>query len=179
MFHFLPRTHRSAWPFLVSPLRYTHTFLYLFLLLFLHSHDMRSFILLLFFSSFILIFCFFPLLLPPSYLPASLSLVIFIALHLPTPPSPLRHCAPLHTCHSLALSCRGVVRVDVNLQDVDIDQCSTSGWFAGTHRCNLTSMEVSRPHAINIHIYSHFTHFTLFFFYSFWNAADEVDVRYI
>nr|XP_057922764.1 probable G-protein coupled receptor 158 isoform X1 [Doryrhamphus excisus] len=36
---------------------------------------------------------------------------------------------------------RGVVRVDVNLQDVDIDQCSTSGWFAGTHRCNLTSME--------------------------------------
>lgn len=42
-----------------------------------------------------------------------------------------------------SLSCRGVVRVDVNLQDVDIDQCSASGWFAGTHRCNLTSMEVS------------------------------------
>ncbi|CAB1317893.1 unnamed protein product [Coregonus sp. 'balchen'] len=39
---------------------------------------------------------------------------------------------------------RGVVRVDVNLQDVDIDQCSSSGWFAGTHRCNLTSMDVSR-----------------------------------
>ncbi|XP_056599535.1 probable G-protein coupled receptor 158 [Triplophysa dalaica] len=36
---------------------------------------------------------------------------------------------------------RGVVRVDVNLQDVDIDQCSSSGWFAGTHRCNLTTME--------------------------------------
>ncbi|XP_013994735.2 probable G-protein coupled receptor 158 [Salmo salar] len=36
---------------------------------------------------------------------------------------------------------RGVVRVDVNLQDVDIDQCSSSGWFAGTHRCNVTSME--------------------------------------
>ncbi|KAK1794970.1 hypothetical protein P4O66_009909 [Electrophorus voltai] len=36
---------------------------------------------------------------------------------------------------------RGVVRVDVSLQDVDIDQCSTDGWFAGTHRCNLTSME--------------------------------------
>ncbi|XP_014859931.1 PREDICTED: probable G-protein coupled receptor 158 [Poecilia mexicana] len=36
---------------------------------------------------------------------------------------------------------RGVIRVDVNLQDVDIDQCSSSGWFAGTHRCNLTSME--------------------------------------
>lgn len=41
------------------------------------------------------------------------------------------------------LSDRGVVRVDVNLQDVDIDQCSNSGWFGGTHRCNLTSMEVS------------------------------------
>nr|XP_023679184.1 probable G-protein coupled receptor 158 [Paramormyrops kingsleyae] len=41
---------------------------------------------------------------------------------------------------------RGVVRVDVSLQDVDIDQCSSSGWFAGTHRCNSTSMEcVSRP----------------------------------
>ncbi|XP_047668809.1 probable G-protein coupled receptor 158 isoform X1 [Tachysurus fulvidraco] len=36
---------------------------------------------------------------------------------------------------------RGVVRVDVSLQDVDIDQCSSSGWFSGTHRCNLTSME--------------------------------------
>ncbi|KAM4606280.1 G protein-coupled receptor 158a [Polymixia lowei] len=36
---------------------------------------------------------------------------------------------------------RGVVRVDVNLQDVDIDQCSGDGWFAGTHRCNLTTME--------------------------------------
>ncbi|KAK7881558.1 hypothetical protein WMY93_029967 [Mugilogobius chulae] len=36
---------------------------------------------------------------------------------------------------------RGVVRVDINLQDVDIDQCSTDGWFAGTHRCNLTTME--------------------------------------
>uniref|UniRef100_A0A3Q2XBK7 G protein-coupled receptor 158 n=1 Tax=Hippocampus comes TaxID=109280 RepID=A0A3Q2XBK7_HIPCM len=40
-----------------------------------------------------------------------------------------------------ALEFRGVVRLDVNLQDVDIDQCSDSGWFAGTHRCNLTSME--------------------------------------
>ncbi|XP_076828587.1 metabotropic glycine receptor [Brachyhypopomus gauderio] len=36
---------------------------------------------------------------------------------------------------------RGVVRVDVNLQDVDIDQCSSTGWFAGTHRCNLTTTE--------------------------------------
>ncbi|XP_062848087.1 metabotropic glycine receptor [Trichomycterus rosablanca] len=36
---------------------------------------------------------------------------------------------------------RGVVRLDINLQDVDIDQCSSDGWFGGTHRCNLTSME--------------------------------------
>ncbi|KAM9488570.1 G protein-coupled receptor 158a [Clarias gariepinus] len=36
---------------------------------------------------------------------------------------------------------RGVVRLDISLQDVDIDQCSTDGWFAGTHRCNLTSTE--------------------------------------
>lgn len=43
------------------------------------------------------------------------------------------------------LCCRGVVRVDVDLQDVDIDQCSTDGWFAGTHRCNLSTMEVSAP----------------------------------
>ncbi|XP_036375024.1 probable G-protein coupled receptor 158 [Megalops cyprinoides] len=42
---------------------------------------------------------------------------------------------------NLAPEFRGVVRVDVNLQDVDIDQCSSNGWFAGTHRCNLTSME--------------------------------------
>ncbi|XP_039609865.1 probable G-protein coupled receptor 158 [Polypterus senegalus] len=36
---------------------------------------------------------------------------------------------------------RGVVRVDINLQNVDIDQCTNEGWFAGTHRCNLTSTE--------------------------------------
>uniref|UniRef100_A0A672NLC1 G protein-coupled receptor 158 n=1 Tax=Sinocyclocheilus grahami TaxID=75366 RepID=A0A672NLC1_SINGR len=38
---------------------------------------------------------------------------------------------------------RGVVRVDVSLQDVDIDQCSADGWFANAwpHRCNLTTME--------------------------------------
>uniref|UniRef100_A0A1A8N1V0 G protein-coupled receptor 158 n=1 Tax=Nothobranchius pienaari TaxID=704102 RepID=A0A1A8N1V0_9TELE len=42
---------------------------------------------------------------------------------------------------NLAPEFRGVVRVDVNLQDVDIDQCSTDGWFAGTHRCNRTTME--------------------------------------
>ncbi|KAG5268694.1 hypothetical protein AALO_G00215360 [Alosa alosa] len=40
-----------------------------------------------------------------------------------------------------ALDFRGVVRVDVNLQGVDINQCSSEGWFAGTHRCNQTSME--------------------------------------
>nr|XP_020457790.1 probable G-protein coupled receptor 158 [Monopterus albus] len=42
---------------------------------------------------------------------------------------------------NLAPEFRGVVRVDINLQDVDIDQCSTDGWFAGTHQCNLTTME--------------------------------------
>ncbi|XP_069015828.1 metabotropic glycine receptor isoform X1 [Embiotoca jacksoni] len=42
---------------------------------------------------------------------------------------------------NLAPEFRGVVRVDINLQDVDIDQCSADGWFAGTHRCNLTTME--------------------------------------
>lgn len=47
--------------------------------------------------------------------------------------------------NAVLLSCRGVVRVDVNLQDVDIDQCSSEGWFAGTHRCNVTTMEVSEP----------------------------------
>ncbi|TKS87516.1 putative G-protein coupled receptor 158 [Collichthys lucidus] len=42
---------------------------------------------------------------------------------------------------NLAPEFRGVVRVDINLQDVDIDQCSADGWFAGTHRCNTTTME--------------------------------------
>nr|XP_061840327.1 G-protein coupled receptor 179-like [Nerophis lumbriciformis] len=37
---------------------------------------------------------------------------------------------------------RGVVRVDVDIQDVDLDQCATGhGWFADTHQCNRTSME--------------------------------------
>ncbi|XP_016111729.1 probable G-protein coupled receptor 158 isoform X2 [Sinocyclocheilus grahami] len=38
---------------------------------------------------------------------------------------------------------RGVVRVDVSLQDVDIDQCSADGWFADAwpHRCNITTMD--------------------------------------
>ncbi|XP_051984238.1 probable G-protein coupled receptor 158 [Xyrauchen texanus] len=43
--------------------------------------------------------------------------------------------------NNTTLEFRGDVRVDVNLQDVDIDQCSSSGWFADTHHCNLTSME--------------------------------------
>uniref|UniRef100_A0A8D3DU50 G protein-coupled receptor 158 n=1 Tax=Scophthalmus maximus TaxID=52904 RepID=A0A8D3DU50_SCOMX len=43
--------------------------------------------------------------------------------------------------HDLAPEFRGVVRVDINLQDVDIDQCAADGWFAGTHRCNLTTTE--------------------------------------
>ncbi|XP_051909664.1 probable G-protein coupled receptor 158 [Hippocampus zosterae] len=42
---------------------------------------------------------------------------------------------------NMAPEFRGVVRVDINLQDVDIDQCATDGWFAGTHGCNLTTME--------------------------------------
>ncbi|XP_060950980.1 metabotropic glycine receptor [Limanda limanda] len=37
---------------------------------------------------------------------------------------------------------RGVIRVDVNIQDIDLDQCATGdSWFADTHQCNRTSME--------------------------------------
>ncbi|KAM6939602.1 metabotropic glycine receptor [Xenentodon cancila] len=37
---------------------------------------------------------------------------------------------------------RGVIRVDVNIQDVDLNQCTTGeSWFADTHQCNRTSME--------------------------------------
>ncbi|KAK2868987.1 hypothetical protein Q7C36_000858 [Tachysurus vachellii] len=37
---------------------------------------------------------------------------------------------------------RGVIRVDVNIQDFDVNQCSTGDfWFADTHQCNRTSME--------------------------------------
>ncbi|XP_055079884.1 probable G-protein coupled receptor 158 [Periophthalmus magnuspinnatus] len=37
---------------------------------------------------------------------------------------------------------RGVIRVDVNIQDIDVNQCATGkGWFADTHQCNRTSME--------------------------------------
>ncbi|KAM3929582.1 metabotropic glycine receptor [Leptodactylus fuscus] len=34
---------------------------------------------------------------------------------------------------------RGVLKVDVNLQKTDIDQCSNDGWFSGTHRCQHNS----------------------------------------
>ncbi|CAH2282247.1 probable G- coupled receptor 158 [Pelobates cultripes] len=34
---------------------------------------------------------------------------------------------------------RGVLKVDVNLQKIDIDQCSNDGWFSGTHRCQHNS----------------------------------------
>ncbi|XP_072319371.1 uncharacterized protein gpr179 isoform X2 [Eucyclogobius newberryi] len=37
---------------------------------------------------------------------------------------------------------RGVIRVDVNIQDIDVDQCAAgNSWFADTHQCNRTSME--------------------------------------
>ncbi|XP_070779020.1 metabotropic glycine receptor [Enoplosus armatus] len=37
---------------------------------------------------------------------------------------------------------RGVIRVDVNIQDIDLDQCATGdGWFADSHQCNRTTME--------------------------------------
>ncbi|XP_072239814.1 metabotropic glycine receptor [Leuresthes tenuis] len=37
---------------------------------------------------------------------------------------------------------RGVIRVDVNIQDIDLDQCVTGdSWFADTHQCNRTTME--------------------------------------
>uniref|UniRef100_A0A8C5JWE5 G protein-coupled receptor 158 n=1 Tax=Jaculus jaculus TaxID=51337 RepID=A0A8C5JWE5_JACJA len=36
---------------------------------------------------------------------------------------------------------RGVMKVDINLQKVDIDQCSSDGWFPGTHKCHLNNSE--------------------------------------
>uniref|UniRef100_W5N8J0 G protein-coupled receptor 179 n=1 Tax=Lepisosteus oculatus TaxID=7918 RepID=W5N8J0_LEPOC len=37
---------------------------------------------------------------------------------------------------------RGVIRVDVNLQSFDVDQCAVGeDWFSNTHQCNRTSME--------------------------------------
>ncbi|XP_069733351.1 probable G-protein coupled receptor 179 [Phaenicophaeus curvirostris] len=37
---------------------------------------------------------------------------------------------------------KGVVRVDIDLRDVAIDQCASgTGWFADTHRCDLNSTQ--------------------------------------
>ncbi|KAF7703694.1 hypothetical protein HF521_022701 [Silurus meridionalis] len=37
---------------------------------------------------------------------------------------------------------RGVIRLDVNIQDFDVNQCAIGNfWFADTHKCNRTSME--------------------------------------
>ncbi|XP_067825255.1 probable G-protein coupled receptor 179 [Heptranchias perlo] len=37
---------------------------------------------------------------------------------------------------------KGVIRIDVNLQSVDIDQCSTgNSWFADSHQCDVNSTE--------------------------------------
>ncbi|EDL08133.1 G protein-coupled receptor 158, isoform CRA_b, partial [Mus musculus] len=36
---------------------------------------------------------------------------------------------------------RGVMKVDISLQKVDIDQCSSDGWFSGTHKCHLNNSE--------------------------------------
>ncbi|KAF3688067.1 putative G-protein coupled receptor 158 Precursor [Channa argus] len=36
----------------------------------------------------------------------------------------------------------GVIRVDVNIQNIDLDQCAVGdGWFADTHKCNRSTME--------------------------------------
>ncbi|XP_032343995.1 probable G-protein coupled receptor 158 isoform X2 [Camelus ferus] len=40
---------------------------------------------------------------------------------------------------------RGVMKVDINLQKVDIDQCSSDGWFSGTHKCHLNNSEAQIP----------------------------------
>lgn len=34
------------------------------------------------------------------------------------------------------------MKIDINLQTVDIDQCSNDGWFSGTHKCHLNNSEV-------------------------------------
>ena len=64
--------------------------------------------------------------------------------HRCAPPPPLP-CAPSRSDPIAA--CRGAVRVDIELRDVGIDQCdSGTGWFAGTHRCDLNSTQVPTPH---------------------------------
>lgn len=51
----------------------------------------------------------------------------------------------LKCCVCVCCFCvRGVIRVDVNIQDIDLDQCAMGdGWFADTHQCNRTTMEVN------------------------------------
>ncbi|KAF5909931.1 G-protein coupled receptor [Clarias magur] len=40
---------------------------------------------------------------------------------------------------------RGMIRVDVDVHDVDVNQCATGDfWFADTHQCNRTSMKPIR-----------------------------------
>lgn len=47
------------------------------------------------------------------------------------------------TCMSVVCRCRGVVALDIDLRQMDIDQCANgSGAFAHTHRCRETT-EVS------------------------------------
>lgn len=42
--------------------------------------------------------------------------------------------------------------MDVNIQDIDLDQCATGdSWFADTHQCNRTSMEVNKEQAWKIY----------------------------
>uniref|UniRef100_A0A8C5GMP9 Probable G-protein coupled receptor 158 n=1 Tax=Gouania willdenowi TaxID=441366 RepID=A0A8C5GMP9_GOUWI len=37
---------------------------------------------------------------------------------------------------------RGVIRVDVNIQNLDLNQCANgNSWFADTHQCNRTTMQ--------------------------------------
>lgn len=54
------------------------------------------------------------------------------------------HTSVTHSPTVCVFGFRGVIRVDVNIQDVDLDQCATGeGWFADTHQCNRTTMEVN------------------------------------
>lgn len=35
--------------------------------------------------------------------------------------------------------------MDVDIQNIDLDQCATGdSWFADTHKCNRTTMEVNK-----------------------------------
>lgn len=47
---------------------------------------------------------------------------------------------------------RGVLKVDVNLQKIDINQCSSDGWFSGTHRCQHNSSKVRSNNVINCNV---------------------------